>query len=138
MLFNQNLPIAFESSMSSFSISYADESALKMDTAIGQGKTWVSPLHMVMLMSAICNEGVAMRPQLVNEIENYYGTLVEEVKSKEYKTLFTELDRSEFEKDYEYRGCLEEYTYNGISYAQSSITAQSVEQKLPAAGCRNC
>lgn len=43
-----------------------------------------------------------------------------------YKTLFTELDRSEFEKDYEYRGCLEEYTYNGISYAQSSITYYSI------------
>lgn len=90
MLFNQNLPIAFESSMSSFAISDADESALKMDTAIGQGKTLVSPLHMVMLASAVCNDGVAMRPQLIEEVQNYQGISVEKTKSKIYKTLFTD------------------------------------------------
>ncbi len=90
MLFNQNLPIAFESSMSSFSISDKDEISLKMDTAIGQGKTWVSPLHMVMLASAVCNDGIVMRPQLVDEIDNYKGVLVEEMKPKDYQSLFTE------------------------------------------------
>lgn len=90
LLFNQNLPIAFESSVSSFAISDADETALKMDTAIGQGKTLVSPLHMVMLASAICNDGVAMRPQLVEKVENYQGIMVETTKSKTYKTLFTD------------------------------------------------
>ena len=90
LLFNQSLPIAFESSISSFSISDADETALKMDTAIGQGKTLVSPLHMVMLASAICNDGVAMRPQLVEKVENYQGVTVDTIKTKNYKTLFTE------------------------------------------------
>ena len=90
MMFNQNLPIAFESSVSSFAISDADETALKVDTAIGQGKTLVSPLHMVMLAGAICNDGVAMRPQLVEEVVNYHGTIVETEKSKAYKTLFSE------------------------------------------------
>jgi len=90
MLFNQNLPIAFESSVSSFAISDGDENALKMDTAIGQGKTLVSPLHMAMLASAICNDGVVMRPYFVEEIENYDGITVEEPKSKVYKTLFNE------------------------------------------------
>lgn len=90
LLFNQNLPIAFESSVSSFSISDTDASALKTDTAIGQGKTLVSPLHMVMLVSAICNDGESMRPQIVERIENYNGIVVEETKSKAYKTLFDE------------------------------------------------
>lgn len=90
MLFNQNLPIAFESSKSSFSISDSDENALKMDTAIGQGKTLVSPLHMAMLASAVCNDGIAMRPYLVEKVENYKGIMVEETKEKEYKTLFDE------------------------------------------------
>lgn len=94
MLFNQNLPIAFESSMSNFLISEADEVALKMETAIGQGKTVVSPLHMVMLASAVCNDGVAMRPQLVEEVKNYKGVIVETTKFKEYKTLFTEAQRN--------------------------------------------
>ncbi len=89
-LFNQELPIAFESSMSSFSISKDDDNALKMDTAIGQGKTLVSPLHMVMLASAVANDGVVMRPQMVERVENYNGITVEEPKEKEYVTLFTE------------------------------------------------
>lgn len=90
MLFNAELPIAFESSPSSFSISESDENSLKLDTAIGQGKTLVSPLHMVLLASAVANDGVVMRPQLVERIENYNGVVVEETKSKEYVTLFTE------------------------------------------------
>ncbi len=90
MLFNQNLPIAFESSASSFTISENDENALKMDTAIGQGKTLVSPLHMAMLVSAVCNDGVVMRPYLVKEVENYKGIMVKETKPQEYKTIFDE------------------------------------------------
>ena len=89
-LFGQELPIAFESAVSSFSLSKKDENALKMDTAIGQGKTLVSPLHMVMLAGAIANDGVVMRPQMVERVENYNGIVVEETKAKEYTTLFTE------------------------------------------------
>ena len=43
-----------------------------------------------------------------------------------YKTLFSELDRCDFIVDYEYKGCLEDYTYNGVSYAQSSVTYYSI------------
>lgn len=43
-----------------------------------------------------------------------------------YKTLFTELDRCEYIVDYMYNGSLEDYTYNGITYAQSTITYYSV------------
>lgn len=89
-LFNQELPIAFESAVSRFSIAESDENSLKMDTAIGQGKTLVSPLHMVMLASAVANDGVVMRPQMVERVENYNGAIVEESKEKEYVTLFTE------------------------------------------------
>ena len=90
MMFNKELPIAFESSVSSFSIDENDDISLKLDTAIGQGKTLVSPLHMVMLASAICNDGVVMRPQLVEYVENYQGVLVKETKAKEYATIFTD------------------------------------------------
>lgn len=89
MLFNQKLPIALESSASSFSISEEDTNALKMDTSIGQGKTLVSPLHMAMLAGAVCNDGVVMRPYLVEQTQNYNGIVVEETKPKEYVTLFT-------------------------------------------------
>ena len=55
LLFNQRLPFALESSISSFSLTEEDTSALKMDTAFGQGKTYVSPLHMAMIAGAILN-----------------------------------------------------------------------------------
>lgn len=90
LLFNQSLPIAFESSKSKFSYLESDESALKQDTLIGQGKTLCSPLHMAMLVSAVCNDGVAMRPNMFAYSENNAGILVEKNKSKQYKTLFTE------------------------------------------------
>lgn len=89
LLFNQNLPIAISSAKSEFAIGDTDTTAMKMDTLIGQGKTLVSPLHMVMLASAIANDGVAMRPNFVQEIQNYQGGLVERAERKEYQTLFT-------------------------------------------------
>ena len=90
MLFNTNLPIALESAVSAFEIEEKDSDALKMETAIGQGETLVSPLHMAMLAGAICNDGLVMRPYYINRIENYEGVLVEEAISQEYNTLFTE------------------------------------------------
>ncbi len=113
MLFNQNLPIAFESSVSSFAISENDELALKMDTAIGQGKTLVSPLHMAMIASAVANDGVVMRPQLVEKVENYNGITVEETKAKAYKTLFNETQINVL-SDF-MRGTVEEGTANRLN-----------------------
>ena len=89
-LFNQELPIAYESMVSSFSIQKSDIDALKTQTAIGQGNTLVSPLHMAMLAGAICNDGVLMRPQLIERVENYKEEVVEEVGFEEYGAIFTE------------------------------------------------
>lgn len=89
-LFNTGLPISFESSISRFSLSETAANSMKLDTAIGQGETLVSPLHMCMVVSSICNDGVAMRPYLVERIESYTGAVVEETKASEYATLFTE------------------------------------------------
>ena len=35
-------------------------------TAIGQGKTLVTPLHMALVVSAIANDGVLMKPYLID------------------------------------------------------------------------
>lgn len=99
LLFNKSLPIGFESSKSKFNISEDDANALKMDTLIGQGKTVVSPLHMVMIASAICNDGIAMKPTLVEKSENYNGVLIEKYEGTEYGTLFT-MDETELLASY--------------------------------------
>lgn len=89
-LFNQELPIAFESSISAFEMNESDTDALKAQTVIGQGNTLVSPLHMAMLMGAICNDGVMMRPQLIDRVVSCDDVLIETVESQEYGPLFTE------------------------------------------------
>ncbi len=99
LLFNHNLPIAFESGVSSFTISDNDSSSLIMETGIGQGKTLVSPLHMALITSAIANEGVMMTPYLIDHTENYEGIIVDSNKPKEYKTLFTK-DEADFLQEY--------------------------------------
>ena len=88
-LFNQSLPITLESSKSSFTLTETDTNAIKMDTAFGQGKTLVSPLHMVMIASAISNDGVAMHPSLYEQLETHDGTVIEKPENLEYKTLFS-------------------------------------------------
>jgi peptidoglycan glycosyltransferase len=90
LLFNQDLPIAFDSTKSSFSLTKKDSSSMAMETGIGQGKTMVSPLHMLLVASAIDNDGVLMTPYLVDRIENPNGITVSETKQKTYGSLMTE------------------------------------------------
>ncbi len=89
LLFNTDLPIAFESGKSRVSVSNDMGYAAIMETGIGQGNTLVSPLHMVLLASAIDNEGILMRPYLIDHSENYNGVMVTENEPAEYKTLFS-------------------------------------------------
>lgn len=87
--FNANLLVPFGTSASSFELLESDGTALKMGTFIGQGMTTVSPLHMVMIASAVCNDGVVMTPSLVVQTETYKGVLLEKEKCTEYATWFT-------------------------------------------------
>ena len=89
MLFNKSLPIAFESGKSSFKLSTEDTKAMAMETGIGQGKTLVSPLHMVLVAGAIDNDGTLMRPYLVDRVQNDDGVEVRANKPKEYAALMT-------------------------------------------------
>lgn len=89
MLFNQNIPTKFEYSKSSFSI---DETATEddvMQTAIGQGKTLVTPFHMAMVTCAIANDGVLMNPYVIDHTENPEGGIVDTYKPSEYGSLMT-------------------------------------------------
>ncbi len=89
LLFNQDLPIAFENRTSKFSISDSSSASLIMETGIGQGETLVSPLHMLLVTSAICNDGVLMQPYLVDYVENASGTVVDINEPEKYKQLMT-------------------------------------------------
>ncbi len=73
LLFDTELPLAFPYKKSSFSLKASDSEALHMMTAIGQGDTLVTPMHMGMIMGAIANDGVLMTPRFLERTESYTG-----------------------------------------------------------------
>ena len=99
MLFNKSLPIALESSKSSFVLSDTDGSSSVMETAIGQGKTLVTPMHMALVVSAIANDGMLMNPYVVQYTQSAEGDMVEQYEPTEYGMLLSESDTAVL-KDY--------------------------------------
>lgn len=90
MLFNTALPTSFESSKSSFVLAQGDGNSAVMETAIGQGKTLVTPLHMALVTSAIANDGVLMKPYVIDHTTDADGAPVEQYEPQEYGELLLE------------------------------------------------
>ena len=89
LLFNQSLPGPFETKNSSFVLDKNSTTMQTMQTAIGQGETLVSPYHMLLVVSAIANDGVLMNPYVVDHTENADGTVVKEYENSEYGKLLS-------------------------------------------------
>jgi len=89
LLFNQKLPVSFPYAESFVPINASSSANVVMQTAIGQGTTQVTPLHMAMITSAIANGGDLMVPHLLQRVENYNKDLVKEYKKKSYGKLMT-------------------------------------------------
>lgn len=92
MLFNTALPTTYESSQSSFVLQEGAGTSAIMETAIGQGKTLVTPYHMALITSAIANDGVLMKPYIIDHTTDNDGKLVEQYKPEIYGTLMTEAE----------------------------------------------
>ena len=89
LLFNSALPSPLMYGESKFVLSEKDSDAEVMMTAIGQGKTQVSPYHMALITASIANGGKLMKPYLVDRITNYSGTTVSKNMPEEYAQLMT-------------------------------------------------
>ncbi len=89
LLFNSKLPGPLPYSKSKFQLGTEASSAEIMMTAIGQGKTQMSPYHMTLITSAIANGGILMEPYLVSHIENYTGSVIEKNMPHKYAQLMT-------------------------------------------------
>lgn len=98
LLFNSDLPLEMDYNQSAFTL---DEESSQFDitqTSIGQGKTTVTPAHMAMIASAIANDGVLMKPYIVDYVENSNGTIVRQTEQAEYKRLMTEKEAKQLKK----------------------------------------
>ena len=88
LLFNKALPLnSYKTSR--FTLDKNSPNALVMQTSIGQGNTLVSPMHMALITSAIANDGVLMKPTMIDKIVNNSGDTVRETEKTEYKRLMT-------------------------------------------------
>ena len=75
--FNKRIPADLKNvKKSQFTLKSSDNQAMVMQTAIGQGNTLVTPLHMALICEALCNDGVLKTPYVVDHIVNDGGSLV--------------------------------------------------------------
>lgn len=88
-LFNTQLPIAISYKNSLFVLNENDDDFMKSQTAIGQGETLVTPIHMCMVMSGIVNDGILMKPRFISRIIDDKGNLVKQIEDSEYVSLYT-------------------------------------------------
>ncbi|WP_461811168.1 peptidoglycan D,D-transpeptidase FtsI family protein [Faecalimonas sp.] len=127
LLFNEDLPSPLMYSASKFILSPKDPSSEVMMTAMGQGKTQVSPYHMALITSSIANGGKLMKPYLVDKIVNYSGTTVTKNMPEEYGTLMTREEATqltEYMKSVVEEGTAKTLNGQGYSVAGKTGTAE--------------
>lgn len=90
LLFNKKLPTELQGvKKSSFKVPNKSDYAAVMETAIGQGETLVTPMHMAMIASAIANDGVLMRPYVVSHVQNDDNVIMKEYAPIKYGELLS-------------------------------------------------
>lgn len=85
--FNQRLPVEFENNQSKFNLTGSSDMGELTQTVIGQGKTLITPLENALIVSTIANNGVMMKPYVVDHLENADGEIQEEEEPKELGTV---------------------------------------------------
>lgn len=99
LLYNQPLPLALPYNKSSYSMTEGADTWEVLQTAVGQGKTQVTPIHQLMVTSAIANGGTLMKPYVVDHLENAGGQTIKKFMPSAYGEL---LSASEAEQLTEY------------------------------------
>lgn len=84
-LFNRDLPIALSYVSSQFQYQEDSPEWEVMQTAIGQGTVEMTPLHQAMVAATIANDGVMMKPYLVDRITDANGYTKKKYKPQKYR-----------------------------------------------------
>lgn len=99
LLFNQTLPTKLKNtSKSRFSFKASDADSRKMQVAIGQSDTVVTPIHMCMISSAVAHDGTLYEPYIVDHTENKNGDVKKQYSPEEYKKLLSDEQVSEIKE----------------------------------------
>lgn len=88
LFFNRPLPFPLPSSQSEFQLTVDSPDREMAETAIGQGKTLVTPMHMAIVASIFANRGILMKPYMIDRVENEKNKIVRKtVPNKETEVL---------------------------------------------------
>ncbi|MBO6260721.1 MAG: penicillin-binding protein 2 [Lachnospiraceae bacterium] len=89
LMFNQVPPVDFEANPSHISMRENMTEENIMQTAIGQSETLVTPLQMNMVTLAIANDGVMMKPYMVDKVVSSDGNIIKSYAPKPLGTVMT-------------------------------------------------
>ena len=98
LLFGKELPLTLQYNKSSMSIDEYMSDYDMMQTAIGQGKTLITPMHLNMITCAIANDGVLMKPYLIDKVMSNDGKTVKTFKPQQYGRLMTVEESAELKE----------------------------------------
>lgn len=87
LLFNRKQPLSIPYSKSTYVMEDGAKDWEIAQTVIGQGNTLMTPMHNLMLTSAIANGGMLMQPYLIERVENVNGELVKQFMPAQYGEL---------------------------------------------------
>ena len=122
-MFNSKLPNLLPYTQSKFQLTKDSDTSEVMMTAIGQGRTQVSPYHMALVTAAIANGGTLMKPYLVDQVVNYTGTTVTKNLPEKYGKLMTSEEAAQLK---EYMSAVVQYgtgtALSGESYTVAGKT----------------
>lgn len=89
LLFNSDLPLPMAYSKSSYQMKNGAGQWEILQTAIGQGRTQVTPIHVAMITSAIANGGTLMKPYAIERVQSAAGEEVKMFLPESYGSLMT-------------------------------------------------
>lgn len=98
VLFNTDYEFELGHNQSKFTLDENATSSEIIATSIGQGKTSVTPLHNLIMVSAVANGGVAPVPYVVDKIVNSQGKVISQHEDKYYDRFFSQEEATELEK----------------------------------------
>ena len=89
LLFNSELPFDGYYKESVFELDKESDPSIIPQTVIGQGNTEITPLHNAMIISAIANNGVLMKPYYIDSIRNADKVSVKKYGPESYDRLIS-------------------------------------------------
>ncbi len=126
LLFNQKLPVEFNSGISRIDVNEEMTDQDMMQVSIGQGTTSITPLLLNMITCAIANDGKLMKPYVVEEIKNSAGSSIKTFAPSAYGELMKQQE-AQILKDL-MKDVVEEGTASrlkGLSYTAAGKTGSA-------------